>query len=77
MVRVEDTLTKSNLEEIVLALPFNVIGIVIDKRDFDFIVRTIELESYPILLDSHHNSVIAIAKSKREFQFLGKRILSS
>lgn len=73
----EDTLTKSELEEIVLALPFNVIGIVIDKRDFDFIVRTIELQSNPILLDSYQTSVTAMAKLKREFQFLGKRILSS
>lgn len=73
----EDTLTKSELEEIVLALPFNVIGIVIDKRDFDFIVRTIELQSNPILLDSYQTSVTAMAKLKQEFQFLGKRILSS
>ena len=70
-------MTKSELEEIVLALPFNVIGIVIDKRDFDFIVRTIELQSNPILLDSYQTSVTAMAKLKREFQFLGKRILSS
>ena len=70
-------MTKSELEEIVLALPFNVIGIVIDKRDFDFIVRTIELQSNPILLDSYQTSVTAMAKLKQEFQFLGKRILSS
>lgn len=65
-------MTKAELQEIVLSLPFNVIGIVIDKRDFDFVLRTIELENY----DVHSSSITDTAFVKREFQFYGKRIIS-
>lgn len=65
-------MTKAELQEIVLSLPSNVIGIIIDKRDFDFVLRTIELENY----DVHSSSITGTAFVKREFQFYGKRIIS-